>query len=65
MAGPKISFCTYTYNDAEFAEDLIRQAQSFTVEPDEFVVVDDGSDSPFRMCNPQNLRVVRFDENQA
>lgn len=66
MAGPTISFSTYTYNDAEFAADLIRQAQVFTVQPDEYIVVDDGSDTVFSMDNPpENLRIIRFDTNQG
>ena len=66
MAGPKISFITYTYNDAEFAADLLRQTQSFTVQPDEIVLVDDGSDVPFAMPDPPpNLRTIRFEKNKG
>lgn len=66
MAGPTISFCTYTYNDALFVEDLVRQTRSFTVQPDEIIVVDDGSDTPFAMVDaPDILRVIRFDTNHG
>ncbi|CCH48625.1 glycosyltransferase [Pseudodesulfovibrio piezophilus] len=66
MPGPTISLITYTFNDAEFAEELIQQAQSFTVQPDEIVVVDDGSDIPFSMPDPpDNLRIIRFEENKG
>lgn len=66
MQAPKISFITYTYNDADFAADLVRQTQAFTVRPHEILVVDDGSDVPFRMEDaPCNLRTIRFENNQG
>ncbi len=66
MAGPTISFCTYTFNDAEFAEDLVRETRFYTVQPDEIIVVDDGSDVPFAMKNPpSNLRIIRFERNRG
>lgn len=66
MKSPTLTFCTYTYNDAEFVEDLVRESMSFTVQPDEIVVVDDGSDVPFSMKNaPDNLRVIRSECNQG
>lgn len=66
MESPKISLVTYTYNDAEYAADLVRQAEMFTVRPDEIVVVDDGSTEPFGMVNPpDNLRVLRFENNRG
>ncbi len=66
MTRPTISFCTYTFNDAEFTADLIRQTRMFSVRPDEIVVVDDGSDMPFAMDDaPANLRVLRFEKNRG
>jgi GT2 family glycosyltransferase len=64
MKSPTITLCTYTYNDAEFVEDLVRRSQYFTVKPDEIVVVDDGSDVEFAMVDaPENLRIIRHESN--
>ena len=66
MKSPTITLCTYTYNDAEFASDLVRRSHSFTVRPDEIVVVDDGSDVPFSMDGaPENLRILRHESNRG
>ncbi|WP_158945835.1 glycosyltransferase [Pseudodesulfovibrio cashew] len=66
MGEPAISFITYTYNDAAYAADLVRLAASFTVRPDEIVVVDDGSDTPFAMADaPDTLRIIRFEKNRG
>jgi len=66
MDHPEISLITYTYNDADLAAGLVRHVDSFTVKPAEIVVVDDGSDEPFRMGGaPGNLRVIRFERNQG
>ncbi|MBA4358601.1 MAG: glycosyl transferase, partial [Desulfovibrio sp.] len=66
MPSPRLSLCTYTYNDAGFIHDLLRQVPSWQVQPDEIVVVDDGSKQPFapRIPLPQ-LRVIRLDQNQG
>jgi len=66
MSQTTISLVTYTYNDANFAADLVRQSRRFTIQPDEIVVVDDGSSTPFRMIDaPANLRVIRLDRNKG
>ena len=66
MAQPRISLCTYVYNDADYAAELVRLADDFTLTPDEIVVVDDGSTTPFLMEDaPSKLKVVRFDANQG
>jgi len=66
MKSPTVTFCTYTYNDSEFAANLVRQSQLFTIRPDEIVVVDDGSDEPFVMDDaPDSLRVIRLEGNRG
>ncbi len=66
MPSPRLSLCTYTYNDAEFVHDLLAQVPSWQVQPDEIVVVDDGSKTPFVPLAPlPQLRVVRLDPNQG
>lgn len=66
MKKPTLSFCTYTYNDAAFAADLIRATRDWAIQPDEIVVVDDGSTVPFSMVDaPDDLRIIRFDTNQG
>jgi glycosyltransferase involved in cell wall biosynthesis len=66
MPSPRLSLCTYTFNDAEFVHDLLAQMPSWQVKPDEIVVVDDGSKQPFAPLAPlPNLRVVRLDPNQG
>lgn len=47
MTAPRISLCTYACNDAPLVHDLLRTVSSWTVRPDEIVVVDDGSRAPF------------------
>ncbi len=66
MPSPRLSLCTYTYNDAEFIHNLLRQVPSWQVQPDEIVVVDDGSKQPFAPLSPlPQLRVIRLDQNQG
>lgn len=66
MTAPRISLCTYTYNDALFVHDLLRTIPTWVVQPDEIVVVDDGSKTPFAFEREAgNQRVVRLDSNQG
>lgn len=66
MKKPKISFCTYTCNDAQYAADLLRRTREWTVRPDEYVVVDDGSEQAFFMEDaPDNLTVIRISPNRG
>lgn len=66
MPSPRLSLCTYTFNDADFVHDLLAQVPSWLVRPDEIVVVDDGSKQPFAPLTPlPQLRVIRMEENQG
>ncbi len=44
-----ITLCTYTYNDAGLARDLIASVSAWTRRPQRLLVVDDGSNPPFAM----------------
>ncbi|MDR2055242.1 MAG: glycosyltransferase [Desulfovibrio sp.] len=57
-----LSLVTYTYNDHDFALDLLKTVPSFA-RPDEIVVVDDGSAVPFPA--PEGVRVVRTESNRG
>lgn len=66
MPSPRLSLCTYTLNDAEFVHDLLARLPSWQVQPDEIVVLDDGSKTPFAPLTPlPGLRVIRLDPNQG
>lgn len=66
MIAPRISLCTYTYNDAPFVHDLLRAIPSWVVRPDEIVVLDDGSKVRFAPERDMpGLRVVRLEKNQG
>lgn len=60
-----LTLCTYTYNDAELALGLLENEASWSVRPDEIVVVDDGSETPFAPGADPRLRVLRLDPNQG
>jgi glycosyltransferase involved in cell wall biosynthesis len=57
-----LSLVTYTYNDHDFALDLLKSVPSFA-RPDEIIVVDDGSAVPFPV--PDGVRVVRSESNRG
>ncbi|WP_459936574.1 glycosyltransferase family 2 protein [Desulfonatronum parangueonense] len=44
---PRISLCTYTYNDARLVRELLATLQGWTVKPSEIIIVDDGSEPAF------------------
>lgn len=61
-----VSLCTYTYNDGEFVNELLRRVRGWSVRPDEIVVLDDGSDSPFVPDDGAlPARVVRLERNRG
>lgn len=68
MAQPRISLCTFTYNDGELAQGLLAGLAAWTVRPDEVVVVDDGSAAAFvpppGVAAPQP-RMLRLRPNQG
>ncbi|MDR1658747.1 MAG: glycosyltransferase [Desulfovibrio sp.] len=57
-----LSLVTYTYNDHDFALDLLKIIPSFA-RPNEIIVVDDGSAVPFPA--PDGVRVVRSESNRG
>lgn len=66
----KISLSTYTFNDASLVNGLLAAIPSWTVIPDEIVITDDGSETPFvpDACYPSSLpapRILRLDENMG
>ncbi len=64
MSRPRLSLCTFTYNDGVLADDLLADLGRWTVQPDEILVVDDGSDPPYAPARlPQQGRIVRQPRN--
>ena len=64
------SFCTFTYNDGRLAQKLLASIPGWSKQPDEIVIVDDGSDPPFSPHNDSNigalpLRIIRFPQNRG
>ena len=65
---PTVSLCSYTYNDARLLHGLLAHSASWTVQPDEIVLVDDGSDPPFALLDSETrlpLRLIRLPENRG
>ena len=50
---PQLSLVTYTYNDARLADGLLAAVRSWSLAPDELIVVDDCSAVPYRL--PEGL----------
>ena len=66
---PKISLCSYTYNDARLLRGLLESVATWTMQPDEVVLVDDGSTIPF-VLRPEETaglpaRCIRLPENRG
>ena len=63
------TFCTFTYNDARLAQGLLASIPEWTLQPDEVIVVDDGSDTAFTvepsLAAVLPLRIIRFEENRG
>lgn len=65
MTRPTVALVTYTYNDTDFIHDLLEHIRSWTVLPDEIVIVDDGSKPAFALPrNVQELPRVRVLKNE-
>lgn len=60
-----VCLCTYTYNDAELALELLRSVASWTRRPNEIVIVDDGSAKPFPDARIERVRVLRIPINSG
>lgn len=66
MPQPRVSLCTYTYNDGHYVDGLLAGLSKWTVRPDEIVIVDDGSEPPYRPPERfKRTRLIRFHENKG
>jgi glycosyltransferase involved in cell wall biosynthesis len=64
MPRPRVSLCTFTYNDGELADGLLAESAGWSVRPDEIVIVDDGSSPPYVPASPPpGCRVLRQPAN--
>jgi hypothetical protein len=63
---PKLTLCTYTYDDGPMPDGLPASLGRQTRQPNEIPVIDDGSGTP---CRPPEsappLRLVRFESNRG
>ena len=66
---PAISLCSYTYNDARLLHGLLASVTRWTVQPDEIVLVDDGSKVSFTVSGEESaqlpLRCTRLPKNKG
>lgn len=61
-----ISICTYTYNDPELVTGLLDAVKHWGFEPEEIVVVDDGSHTPYDPPHcPFYVRSLRLPQNRG
>jgi len=64
-----ISLCSYTYNDARLLHGLLESVKTWTVQPNEIVLVDDGSEVPFTLSCEEAatlpVRCIRLPENRG
>lgn len=61
-----VSLVTYTYNDGHFVDGLLAEISAWTRRPDEIVIYDDGSSTPY--SHPPTTiptRVFRHDTNRG
>jgi glycosyltransferase involved in cell wall biosynthesis len=61
-----VSVCTYTYNDKNLLLGLLQNIDTWTIQPDEIIIIDDGSDVPLTLdVTKQNINIVRIDSNMG
>jgi glycosyltransferase involved in cell wall biosynthesis len=65
-----ISLSTYTFNDASLVHALLASVPRWTVIPDEIVITDDGSETPFALSPDYSAslpepRIIRLEENRG
>lgn len=59
-----LSLVSYTYNDEKLARELLEHVRTWTIQPDEIIVVDDCSSEPFHPGETAPAaRVLRLPEN--
>jgi len=61
--GHTLTLSTYTYNDARLVDELLASVATWSRQPDEIIVTDDGSGVPY--VGPVGCRVVRLPENRG
>jgi glycosyltransferase involved in cell wall biosynthesis len=64
MTAPTVALCTFTFNDANLADALVEHVRSWTAQPGEILITDDGSDPPYQPADlPENARILRLPRN--
>lgn len=61
--GHTLTLSTYTYNDARLVDELLASVATWSRQPDEIIVTDDGSTVPY--AGPAGCRVIRLPENRG
>lgn len=64
----RVSLCSYTYNDGRLLHGLLEHVRDWDRQPDEIVLVDDGSAEPFALDEREKqlpVRLIRFPANQG
>lgn len=65
MQGDKLSVVTYTYNDGDFARNLVKEIHGWGTPVLEILVVDDGSRPAFSDDGLPECRVLRLEDNRG
>lgn len=63
-----VSLCSYSYNDGELLHGLLSSLAAWPRLPDEIVLVDDGSDKPFKLTPAERklpVCLIRLPENRG
>lgn len=56
----QVSLCSYTYNDANLLHDLLASIPAWSFQPDEIILMDDGSDEPFSLTEDEKKLPVKI-----
>lgn len=66
MFEASLSLITYTYNDGHFVDSLLAEVHNWTVQPDEIIILDDGSSHAYvPPAFPIPIRLIRHATNQG
>lgn len=63
---PRTSLCSYTYNDAALLHGLLESIAAWSVQPDEIILMDDGSATPFSLTEAEKalpIKLLRHERN--
>lgn len=64
MLEASLSLITYTYNDGHFVDSLLAEVHNWTVQPDEIIILDDGSSHAYvPPAFPIPIRLIRHATN--